>query len=188
MLPFGRTYEDVTAAFRWRIPPAYNMAVDACEKWAATEPERVALIHVRADGAVDRWSYGRMSRTAHRLANLLVARGVRRGDRVAILLPQSPETAIAHIAIYAMAAVALPLADLFGVEALSYRLADAGARVVVTNRTGAAKIAEIRDQLPELELVLTVDGAAEGTEDFHLLLAAASDRFETVTTSADDRR
>ena len=186
MLPFGRTYEEITAAFRWRVPPAYNIAVDACEKWATVEPERVALIHVGADGAIDRWTYGRLSQAAHRLSNLLTARGVMRGDRVAILLPQSPETAITHIAVYAMAAVALPLADLFGVEALAYRLGDAGARVVVTNRAGAAKIAEIRDQLPGLELVLTVDGPSDGTEDLHRLLAEASDRFEPVTTSADD--
>ena len=186
MLPFGRSYDEITAAFRWRVPPAYNIAVDACEKWAAVEPERVALIHVRADGTVDRWSYGRLSKTAHRLSNLLAARGVRRGDRVAILLPQSPETAITHLAVYAMAAVALPLADLFGVEALAYRLADAGAKVVVTNRAGAIKLAEIRDQLPDLELVLTVDGIGEGAEDFHRLLAEASDRFEAVTTLAED--
>lgn len=186
MLPFGRTYEEITAAFRWRVPTAYNIAVDACEKWAAVEPERTALIHVRADGSIDRWSYGRLSKASHRLSNLLVARGVRRGDRVAILLPQSPETAITHLAVYAMAAVALPLADLFGVEALSFRLADAGARVVVTNRAGAAKIAEIRGLLPELELVLTVDGLGEGAEDFHRLLAEASDRFEAVATLAED--
>jgi acetyl-CoA synthetase len=186
MLPFGRTYEEITAAFRWRVPPAYNIAVDACEKWAAVEPERVALIHVRADGSLERWSYGRLSTTAHRLSNLLTARGVKRGDRVAILLPQSPETAITHIAVYAMAAVALPLADLFGVEALAYRLADAGARVVVTNRAGAAKIAEIRDQLPALEAVLTIDGITDGSEDFHRLLAEASDRFEAVATASDD--
>jgi len=186
MLPFGRNYQEITAAFRWRVPPAYNMAVDACEKWAAVEPDRVALIHLRADGTLDHWSYGRLSKTAHRLANLLLARGVARGDRVAILLPQSPETAITHLAVYAMAAVALPLADLFGVEALAYRLGDAGARVIVTNRAGAAKIAEIRDQLPELRLVLTVDGVAEGSEDFHRRLAEASDRFEPVATSSED--
>lgn len=186
MLPFGRSYEEITGAFRWQVPPAYNMAVDACEKWAAVEPERIALIHVRGDGSTDRWSYGRLSATAHRLSNLLVARGVKRGDRVAILLPQSPETAITHIAVYAMAAVALPLADLFGVEALSFRLADAGAKVVVTNRAGAAKIAEIRGLLPDLQLILTIDGAWDGSEDLHRLLAAASDRFEPVATGADD--
>ncbi len=186
MLPFGRSYEEITGAFRWRVPPAYNIAVDACEKWATAEPDRVALIHVRSDGAVDRWSYGRLAGAAHRFSNLLTARGVKRGDRVAILLPQSPETAIAHLGIYAMAAVALPLADLFGVEALAYRLGDAGARAVVTNRAGAAKIAEIRDQLPELEAVFTIDGVFDGTEDFHRLLAAASDRFEATSTGPDD--
>ncbi len=186
MLPQGRTYDEITAAFRWRIPPAYNIAVDACEKWAMVEPDRLAILHVKADGAVDRWSYGRLSKASHRLSNLLVARGVGRGDRVAILLPQSPETALTHIAVYAMGAVALPLADLFGVEALSFRLADAGARVIVTNRIGAEKITEIRPRLPELELVLSIDGATDGAEDFRKLLAEASDRFEAVATGPDD--
>lgn len=186
MLPHRRSYEEITAAFRWRIPPAYNIAVDACEKWAAVEPDRTAILHVRADGAVDRWSYGRLSKASHRLSNLLTARGVKRGDRVAILLPQSPETAITHFAVYAMAAVALPLADLFGVEALTYRLADAGAKVVVTNRAGAAKIAEIRPRLPELALVLSIDGGSDDAEDFHRASAAASDRFEPIATASDD--
>lgn len=186
MLPFGRSYDEIVSAFRWRIPATYNIAVDVCEKWAAVEPDRPAIFHVRSDGSVEPWSYGRLSRAAHRLSNVLVARGVKRGDRVAILLPQSPETAITHIAVYAMAGVALPLADLFGVEALAYRLVDAGVRVVVTNRAGAAKIAEIRANLPELELVLSIDGRCDGAEDFHRLLTEASDRFEAVATASED--
>ncbi len=76
----------------------------------------------------------------------------RRGDRVAILLPQTPEVAATHIAIYKLGAVALPLAMLFGVDALAYRLQNSGAKALITNAQGLAKLAEIRDELPDLQL------------------------------------
>ena len=74
------------------------------------------------NGGVDEMSYGWLRETSNRLANVLAARGIRRGDRVAILLPQAPAVAAAHVAIYKLGAIALPLAMLFGVEAISYRL------------------------------------------------------------------
>ena len=74
--------------------------------------------------------------TSNRLANALRAHGIGRGDRVSILLPQSPEVAAIHIAIYKLGAVALPLAVLFGVDALSYRLENSGAKALITNAMG----------------------------------------------------
>jgi acetyl-CoA synthetase len=72
-------------------------------------------------------TYGALDRMANRIANLLAGCGVGRGDRVGLVLPQAPETAAAHIAIYKLGAVAVPLSLLFGVEALQYRIADSGA-------------------------------------------------------------
>ena len=82
------------------------------------------------------WTYARLREASNRLANALAARGVRRGDRVAILLPQSAAVAIAHVAVYKLGAVALPLAMLFGVDALGYRLGDAGATALITTGAG----------------------------------------------------
>lgn len=186
MLPTASTYADIMRAFRWIVPAAYNIGVDVCHKWAAVEPERVAILDARPDGSIDEWRYGRLAKAANRLSNVLVAHGVARGDRVAILLPQSPETAIAHVAIYSMAAIALPLADVFGAEALLHRLIDSGARAVVTSRAGARKIAEIRDRLPALAHVFCVDGAEDGGLDLAALLERASDAFEPVATLADE--
>ena len=185
MLPEASSYDELMARFRWVVPERYNMAVEACDKWAAREPDRLALIYRRPDGRVDNWSYGRLAAASNRLANVLIAKGVRRGDRIAILLPQSPETAIAHFATYKIGAIALPLANLFGVEALTYRLEDAGAGVVITDRAGAAKLAEIRTEVGPLT-VLSVDGRCHGAEDFHALMRRASDQFRPVATGPDD--
>lgn len=161
------------------------MAFDACDKWAA-EPDRVALIHERAEGDVRRYTFGEIKSLSDRAASLFRARGVGVGDRVAVLLGQEPETAITHLATYKLGAVAVPLFTLFGTDALRYRLADSGARLLVTDRAGASKIAEIAEALPGLESILSIDGAAHGADDFHTALEGAGDSVETVRTRADD--
>ena len=121
LLPDSTDYATLRREFRWSVPDQFNIATAVCDNWAARAPDQVALVHVKADGEAQPWTYLDLQRAANRLANLLSASGIQPGDRVAILLPQTPETAIAHIASYKLGAVALPLADLFGVEALEYR-------------------------------------------------------------------
>ncbi|MDQ2104675.1 acyl-CoA synthetase [Azospirillum isscasi] len=186
MLPEADSYEGLRDRFVWSVPERYNIGVDVCDKWAERDPDRTALIHKRRDGAVETYSFADIRRLSNRLANALAAHGVARGDRVGILLPQAPETAVSHVAVYKMGGVAVPLFSLFGVEALEYRLGNCGARAVVTDAVGAAKIAQIRDRLPELTLVLRIDEAGAGELDWHALVEAASEDFTPVDTAADD--
>lgn len=188
MLGQARDYDTLFATFRWAVPERYNIGVDVCDRWADADPGRVAIVEVGASGGVEAWTYARLREASNRLANALAARGVGRGDRVAILLPQSAAVAIAHVAIYKLGAVALPLAMLFGVDALGYRLGDAGATALITTGAGADKIAGL--DLPDLACVLCVDGARGGPgrslEDFDAALAAASPERTPVDTAADD--
>ena len=186
VLPAASDYDALYRAFRWQVPAHYNIGVDVCDRWAASEPGRVAIFHVGANGAVQEISYGALRGSSNRLANALAAHGIRRGDRVAILLPQAPAVAASHIAIYKLGAIALPLAILFGNEAISYRLQDSGTRALITNAQGLEKLAGARAATPDLELVLSVDGAADGAEDFHAVLARAADEFTPVATRSDD--
>jgi acetyl-CoA synthetase len=185
MLPALRDYRKLRAAFRWQIPDRYNIGIDACDKWAAREPDRVALL-VRGERGFDPISYGQLRDQSNRLANTLAAHGVARGDRIAIVLPQTPETAATHLAIYKLGAIAVPLAALFGVDALAYRLENSGARAAVTNGSGLVKLTEIRAKLPALELVLSIDGPGEGALGFHQTLGRASADFDAVDTGPDD--
>src|SRR6187431_1098063 len=133
VLPRVKDYDSLYRQFRWPVPARYNIGVDVCDRWAEKEPGRLAILHARPDGRDEQITYGWLRETSNRLANALRANGVKRGDRVAIFLPQAPEVAAAHFAIYKLAAVALPIAILFGPEALSYRLQNSGARAVITN-------------------------------------------------------
>ena len=185
MLPKLDSYDAIRRQFRWDIPAFYNIGVDLCDKWAG-DTSRLALIHEHRDGTVTRYSFADLKRQSNRTANLLVARGVMPGDRVGILLPQEPETALAHLATYKLGAIAVPLFTLFGLDALRYRLADAGIKALVTNTASLEKIAQIRHALPDLKTIFCIDGAAAGTEDFHAALEQMREDFEPRKTRADD--
>ena len=186
VLPAARDYGALYRSFRWQIPARYNIGVDVCDRWAEIDPARVAIFNLGADGAVEEVSYGALREASNRLANALAARGIGRGDRIALLLPQGPAVAVSHIAIYKLGAIALPLAMLFGVEAIAYRLEDSGARALITNAQGLAKLAARRDVAPGLEFVWSIDGPADGAEDFYAMLArAACDFAPAATTPAD---
>ena len=190
MLPESRSYDALVREFRWPKPAQFNIGVEVCDRWAERDPGKLALIAVGADGRARDVSYGWLRETSNRLANALAANGVKRGDRVAILLPQAPEVAAIHIAVYKLGAIALPLAVLFGTDAIAYRLQNAGARAVITNTQGLAKLAEIRrtqgDALAGLTLVLSIDGPADGALGFQDTLSRASSGFSPVPTAADD--
>jgi acetyl-CoA synthetase len=180
MLPTARDYDELIRKFRWDIPAQYNIAVDCCDRWAAQDASRLAIQHIHGDGRVDDITYGWLRDTSNRLANVLRAQGVKRGDRVAIMLPQSPEVAAAHFAIYKLAAVALPVAVLFGPDALLYRLQNSGARALLTNAAGLAKLEQVRDQLPDLTCVVATG------ENLEALLSKASSSFTPEVTTPDD--
>ena len=184
MPPGLRTYDEIYRDFRWSVPAEFNIGVEVCDRWAARDPDRLALIAAAPDGRTQDVSYGWLRETSNRLANALAAHGIKRGDRVAILLPQAPEVAAIHIAIYKIGAIALPLAMLFGADALAYRLENSGAKAIITNAPGLAKLEGI--ETPGVGVVLSIDGATEKALGFHETLARASSDFAAVTTRADD--
>ncbi|SKC14849.1 acetyl-CoA synthetase [Bosea thiooxidans] len=185
-LPEPTDHDALRAAFRWCIPERYNIAVDVCDRWAAIAPERPAIIEVSGDWRVEPVSFGWFREHSNRLAQALRACGVGRGDRVAILLPQGRAVLTAHLAAYKLGAIAVPLAALFGVDALAYRLADSGAKAIITNAPGLAKLRQIAEPLPELALQISTDGADGAALGWDALLADASPDFTPVETAPDD--
>ena len=184
MLRRAGDYAAICSAFRWEIPQRFNIGVEVCDRHARGD-SAIALIYEDADGSVQSFSFDQLKRQTNRLANALIAHGVRGGDRVGILLPQRPETAMAHIAAYKMGAIALPLFTQFGPDALEYRLQNSGARVLITDSDNVAKVEAIRATLPDLSTILVV-GHDHGHVDFRDALEKASDSFAAVDTASDD--
>ncbi len=173
--------------FRWRVPERFNIAERCCDSWAESDPRRVAIIHVGEDGAVRPWDYGRLRLAADGLAASLHARGVRRGDRVAVLLPQCPEVMIAHFAAYKLGAVVLPLFTLFGEDALRYRLEDSGAKVLITDEANLDKAVALMLDLPSLERVYSTSPRAQSPVlSLWGEISRANGPWQTADTMADD--
>ena len=184
-LPARGDYEAVRREFRWSIPAAFNMA-DACLFPPGIERSAAAIRNVLSDGRVEDWSYAALAQETCRLANALAAHGIGRGDRIAVLLPQLPETPITHFAAWKLGAISVPMAVLFGPDALRYRLQDCGASVLVTTRACAARITAARHELPDLRLVVSVDGAADGALAWADFVGPASDSRTTLPSAPDD--
>ena len=179
-------YAELYGSWRWQVPARYNIAQACCGRWAA-DRSRFALYWEDESGETAKYTFWDIQREANRLSNALVALGVKRGDRVALILPQRPEMAIAYMAIFQMGAIALPLSHLFGPDALEYRMAFAGASVVLVEPTTIANLWAVRDKLPELKHVIGVGGAREtGVHAYETLIQKAKSEFEKTDTSADD--
>lgn len=185
-LPQRDRYDDLYRDFAWEIPEDFNIGRAVSDEWAARTPDRVCLEHFSPDGNHLSMTYRELADRSASLANALVSLGVTKGDRVALLLPQSFETVIAHVAIYKIGAIALPLALLFGVEALEYRLRTAGASVVITNTFGLDRISHIRERLPDLSEVICVDGDRQGVRYFSALVESHPPVFEVAKTAPHD--
>ncbi len=191
--PRAGSYGEVYEGFRWQVPPRYNIAHDVCDRHAANPAlrDRVALYYEDHDGRRSQLTFHGLKAVSDRLALVLAGRGMARGDRFAILLPQRPEAALAHLAVYKLGMVTVPLTVLFRHDALLYRLSDSGAKGIIVEREHLELIAELLPELPDLRTVLVVDGLPAGVHDgpwldFDEALRAATGRLEPVDTAADD--
>lgn len=159
MLPKSSTYDELISKFSWSfIPERYNIAYSTCDRHAITTPNKEAIIYIRDEEKEPEIMTFKQLQTksnlfACALQNLVK---VEKGDRIGILLPQRPETAISHIAAYRLGGIAIPLFSLFGPDALVYRLSTSKAKVIITDKSGMEKIIQIKSQLPNLEKVVVV--------------------------------
>ena len=178
-------YAEIHAAYRWDVPGDFNIAEACCGRWAS-DRARFALYWEDEDGSRAALTFWDLQQHANRLSNALTSAGIRRGDRVAILLPQRPETIVAHLAVYQIGAVAVPLSFLFGPEALQYRLQNSAAKAAFVDPQSLPNLAPIRGSCNALELVVGVAGAAGHRIESWEALQSASRHFTPVQTRATD--
>ena len=179
-------YDEIYRSFRWEVPQRFNMAWACCARHAA-DRHRFCLYWEDEGGATAAYTYWDLQQEANRLANALVGLGLRKGDRVGIILPQRPETVIAHMACYQAGAVAMPLSILFGPDALEYRLQNSATAIALVDPASLPNLVAVRDRLPDLRYVVGVAGAREaGVEPWEALLAKSSRRFTPVDTQAEE--
>jgi len=185
-------YVQLHQTFTWAVPEHFNIVQVCCARWAA-QPDatkRVAINAYSTRASSTFYTYAQLQEQANRLSNALAAQGVQRGDRVAIVMPQCFETAVAYMAVLQMGAVAMPLSLLFGSEALEYRLQNSEAVLAIADASSLADLHRARKRCPQLRTVVGVGAldAMQGHADCEWgdTLAQFSTAFTPADTLADD--
>ncbi len=163
------TYEEARARHRWEVPERYNIAQDVCDKHPR---DKLAMVHEDPDERVREVTWGELQDRSDQLAHLLRAHGVQRGDRVAMLLPPTPETAAAFFATWKCGAILLSMSVLYGDDGIRHRVQDAAPRVLITDAANAGRL-----DPSHVEAVIVLD---------EVDLSAQPTDFDRVDTSADD--
>src|SRR3954451_15000531 len=134
-MPFT-SYEEACATHHWVVPPRYNLAADVCDKHPRDKP---AMVWESFDGSYRELVWGELQDLANQAAHTLAARGIERGDRVAVVLPPSPETAAIFFGVWKLGAILLSMSVLYGDDSIRHRLDDSGAKLVVTDAANAGR-------------------------------------------------
>lgn len=186
MLQKLNNFEELCLSFKWNIPEFYNIASDTVDQ--DNYKNRIALINFLQDGKIEEWSFVDIKRSANKLANIFDHFHLEANARVGIILGQCPETAIAHMACFKSGKISIPLFNLFGIDALHYRLLNSRASLVICDNVGLNKIFEIKDRLPDLKKIICIDSSDEKSNVFNLkkLLEQASDSYITKKTKSSD--
>ena len=180
-------YQTLYDGFRWQVPARFNLYEACCARWARRTPDAVALVCETEAGLVTQHCYADLNDAALRIAAALARLGVARGDRVAIVMPQRAETAVAHMAVSALGAVAMPLSMLFGPEALQYRLTDSEARLAIVDESAVDALLAVAGHCPALAHIVTVGAAAgRGSLDWEAALRESGPAIVPAVTQADD--
>ena len=186
-------YKAIHSGFRWQVDEFFNIAEACCGRWAGLENnsgDATELIAIRAhqtSGKAVFYTYSDLKRAADALSHVLADLGVQRGDRVAIVMPQRFETAVAYMAVFQMGAVAMPLSMLFGPEALAYRLQDSEAVLAICDESSIGNVNAVRAECPALRTVVAAgSGAGQGDVDYAAAVEARQQKFAAICTRADD--
>ena len=185
-LPVGESYEDICRKFSWQIPEYFNIADAVCDRWA-DDTTRIAMTHENLDGSVKNFTFAEIKRYSNQFANLLNSLGLEQGDRALVLLTQSPECAISHVACFKSGIVSCLASVLFGPDAIQHRLTSTNAKACITNKANLSKVQNIRGACPSLEHIVVVDDDSPS----HALslwrsIADQNDTFDNVETLSED--
>ena len=178
-------YETVHRQFAWQVPEVFNMAEVCCKRWARSphHQDAIAILEHQTGGLPPlTWTFAQLQTAANRLSTQLVALGLQKGDRVAIVMPQRFETAAAYMAVLQMGAVAMPLSMLFGPEALAFRVNDSAAAVALCDEVSHPILTALKLECSGLKTVLNVPKALSAPKTKW----SVPNQFKSVKTKADD--
>lgn len=174
-------YQAAYAGFQWSLPPTFNYGRDVVDDWAKRLPDHTALVWCNTEGDQARLTYAQMARLSNQFADVLKRHGIRKGDRVVVMLPRIPHWQIAMVGCIKLGAIPIPCIEMLTQKDVAYRVEHSGAVGVITTVPSAPKF---MDQAG-LKLRLTV-GTLPGWLSFDEEMARADDAFVCDDTALED--
>lgn len=155
-------YEETYRNFSLDVPEFYNFGFDVIDRIAQKDRNRLAMIHVDQDGRERTYTFRQLMNLSNSAANMLLKYGIKKGDRVIIMLPRVPEWWIFAIASIKLGAVFCPCPTMLTPKDLRYRINSAKIKMVITDEENAGKVEEICNDCPTLVSRLVVDAELPG--------------------------
>jgi acetyl-CoA synthetase len=183
------SYAKLHSQFGWQVPEDFNIADVCCTRWAEQTPHAVAIReHAigKSQAKSNTYTYFQLQQAANFLSAKLTDLGVKRGDRVAIVLPQRFETAVAYMAVLQMGAIAVPLSMLFGPDALEYRINDSDAVVALVDEVSEPNLRQIQSSCPKLASIMSLADIFTASAAIKSIVKNKYNVTNQVTTKADD--
>lgn len=175
-------YEEFYRDFAWDIPETFNFGVDVVDAWAR-ERDGLALIWENGEGEQAHLKFSDIALLSNRLANVLRASGIAKGDRVIVMLPRIPEWQIALVACLKIGAVAIPCIEMLTPRDLAYRVANSQARGIVCRAEHVGKFAGFSEHVPAR---IAVGAPQAGWQDYAARMAAAAESLAAERVAAED--
>jgi long-chain acyl-CoA synthetase len=148
-------------------------AATIAEAFRLTAAQRAGEVAVRTKDDETAWTWAQLRERVDALAAGLHALGLRKGDTIALLLGNRPEFHLADLAAMMVGATPFSIYMTYAPNQIEYVVADAGAKVLITEQQFLANVLEARKALPHLEHVIVIDGdAPEGTRSLADAVAA----------------
>lgn len=179
--PVTESYFDIRSKFSWNIPETFNFGADVVDRWAR-EQDGPALIWSNEAGDERIYSFSDMARMTSKFANVLRAQGVKKGDRVLVMLPRTPEWMVAVVGVMKTGAIPIPSVEMLTARDIEYRVDNAEVAAVVCRAEHASKFASVDTKLR----VKIAVGKVDGWLDYESESNAASKDFESEVMFAED--
>ena len=159
-------YEKTRKEFKLEVPEHFNFGFDVVDKWAEDRTKLALVIVDEAGENTDRYTFWDMKNLSNKFVNVLKRYGVKKGDRIFLMLGRVPEWYISLVAMFKMGVVGMPATILCTMRDIEFRVNQAKAVMVITDEEGAAKVEAVRDRCPTLKAMVIVGGQRKGWQNF----------------------
>ncbi len=183
MLDYDETYKN----FKWNVPEFYNFGLDVIDAWAKKKPDKLALLAIDTDGETTRKiSFKELSKESSKFANVLKEIGVKKGDRIFIMVPRIPEWYYAMLGMIKIGAIPMPTTVMATPKDIEFRLNRSDAVMAITDSENSPKVDEVKDKCPTLKKMLVIGGKRNGWVSYDENMKKASENLKIEKTKSSD--